>query len=365
MLFCKHSSSHYRQHYKIIFYLFACSMVTGLFGRKYERTCSGKFLFLMPHLVTAFEVILFISVNYLARNFDAPLLVGSFIILLLLLTNRIFLCCHTTHLTTVAQRLSKGTINEDRKFRWQINLLVFCSVLYQLTLFISSAMVYLQTNRDQNFRSIFLNICFEDVNTYLIINILLSCNFLIFISMPVGTFILFYVAVCHDIVLHFQAYKDRMNSSTSPNYTSLIKNFNDLRNLVVDIDNQINSLAFFAIFTNVFGLYFAIAGITASHHMFATENIFLHISGICGIILTSAMCVWADRVSSIAASVATEAHSLVPDMFSILHIRYILAVNQNVHMTVCSLFTLRKSFLLASIGSMITYSILLRDFLKQ
>ncbi|GBN49967.1 hypothetical protein AVEN_98913-1 [Araneus ventricosus] len=78
------------------------------------------------------------------------------------------------------------------------------------------------------------------------------------------------------------------------------------------------------------------------------------------------MCLWADRLSSSVASVAHAAQALDGNLDSpVMHIRHILAVNQKVHLTVWGLFPLKKSFVLVSIGTVTTYSVLIKGIFNE
>ncbi|GBM59502.1 hypothetical protein AVEN_70477-1 [Araneus ventricosus] len=157
-----------------------------------------------------------------------------------------------------------------------------------------------------------------------------------------------------------------MNSRLVSDYRSLTKKYNSLRNLVIEIDSQISCLVFWAALTNIFSLYFTIAVILEAEEVFIGLSICMYTLIIFCTFMFFLMCIWADRVSSAAASVAREAHLLEGDLISsAMHVRYILAVNQEVHMTVWDVLPLRKSLVLVSIGTMITYSVLIKDIIKK
>ncbi|GBN31698.1 hypothetical protein AVEN_62086-1, partial [Araneus ventricosus] len=106
-----------------------------------------------------------------------------------------------------------------------------------------------------------------------------------------------------------------MNSRSEPDYRFLIKNYNYLRNLVIDIDSQINCLVFWAALANVFSLYFTIAVILeAEEGVFIGESICMYSLVIFSTFTFFLMCLWADKVSSSATSVARAAHLLDGDL---------------------------------------------------
>ncbi|GIY46882.1 uncharacterized protein CEXT_259331 [Caerostris extrusa] len=78
------------------------------------------------------------------------------------------------------------------------------------------------------------------------------------------------------------------------------------------------------------------------------------------------MCLWADKMSTSATAVASEAHWLEENsrMSPVLQIRYLLAINQDVNFTVWGFLPLRKGFILGSIGTIITYSVLINNLIN-
>ncbi|GBO27126.1 hypothetical protein AVEN_200585-1 [Araneus ventricosus] len=103
-----------------------------------------------------------------------------------------------------------------------------------------------------------------------------------------------------------------------------------------------------------------------SKHFSIGDLICIYSGIIFGAFLFVLMCVWADRLSSSVASVAHTAHALDGNLDTpVMHIRYILALNQEVHLTVWGLFPLKKSFVLASVGTVITYSVLMKGILNE
>ncbi|GBM99413.1 hypothetical protein AVEN_78632-1 [Araneus ventricosus] len=209
------------------------------------------------------------------------------------------------------------------------------------------------------------SICFNP-NIAFISYIALSIIYILFFSMPVNIFMVFFISVCHDLKQLFDEYKTCMISQTHPDYHWLIKRYNFLRNVVIEIDSQINCLVFWAALANMFCLYFTITGIMGSEDISIWELIVLYSALIFGAFMFVLMCLWADRLSSSAASVAHAAQALDGNLDSpVMHIRYILTVNKKVRMTVWSLFPLTKSSVLASIGTVITYSVLIKGILNE
>ncbi|GBM80462.1 hypothetical protein AVEN_57300-1 [Araneus ventricosus] len=154
-----------------------------------------------------------------------------------------------------------------------------------------------------------------------------------------------------------------MISTPKPDYQYLINNFTHLRNFVFKVDSQISCLVFWAALVNAFSLYFAITGLLASSDIW--QIICFSTVVIYGTFMFFIMCLRADRMSCSAASVARKAHLLQGTPCSSgMHIRCLITLNQEVHFTVWGFFPLRKSFALATIGAVITYSVVIKDIVQ-
>ncbi|GBM43410.1 hypothetical protein AVEN_18586-1 [Araneus ventricosus] len=153
-----------------------------------------------------------------------------------------------------------------------------------------------------------------------------------------------------------------MRIQSTPNYLHLMKIYNSLRNIVSDVDGHLNCIVLWAALSNVFCLYFGISAFSEPD-MFIEEKICTSAMILFNTLMFFLMCFWADKVSCSAAAVAREAHCLPENGRNspVTHVRYLFAVNQDVHLSVWGFLPLRKSFIFASAGTMITYSVLIKN----
>ncbi|KAF8788764.1 hypothetical protein HNY73_006770 [Argiope bruennichi] len=353
------------RYYEYIFYLFNCSAVIGFFDGHSKRSFCKRSFLLLNDIINVFLSVPIIMQMFGSKN--SAIGVGSSISFLLNVMHRFFLCRHAARFGSVAQRLSKLAVKRDIRFNKHIYLLLFSCVIFGLIFMASATSVVIHTsNKIEEQKRFSMDFNMGSPKVFLVVFIPLSVCFLLLFVIPVNTFMIYFVSVCHDIQQLFLAHKAKMNSRSEPDYRYLTKNYNYLRNLVIEIDSQTSCVVFWAALANVFNLYFGIAVILDSEESFIGEKIYLYTLIIFSTFMFFLMCLWADGVSSSAASVAREAQMLDGDLASsAMHFRYILAVSQEVHMTVWNLLPLRKSFVLASIGTMITYSVLIKDIVKQ
>ncbi|GBM96858.1 hypothetical protein AVEN_126649-1 [Araneus ventricosus] len=291
-----------------------------------------------------------------------PNLIGTFMICMLTSIHRFILCCYSSRLGMVAKRLSKLTVKEDKPFNRQIYLLL-CSCIVYCAINIAAPVVrFLRSSRDIEYLKQQIDLYSENPRFFAAFYLFINMYQLFFFSLPVKIFTIYFVSVCHDIISLFEAYKARLTSLSVRDYLCLINNYNYLRDLVNEIDSEISRIVFWAGLANIFSVYFGILGILAVKSVPIEDKARMYSFAVFDTFVFFLMCLWADRVSSSAASVAREAYLLKGDAdTSALHTQYILTANQDVHMTFGGLFPLHKSFVLASFGTIITYSVLIKD----
>ncbi|GIY83818.1 uncharacterized protein CDAR_576771 [Caerostris darwini] len=158
-----------------------------------------------------------------------------------------------------------------------------------------------------------------------------------------------------------------MTSKPNPDYKFLLAQYSYLRKLVTSVDRQLNCLVFWAALANLFSFYFALDMILESpRDLFNGQIISQVIFVLYDTMMFFLMCLWADKMSMSATAVASEAHWLEENsrMTPVLQIRYLFAVNQDVNFTVWGFLPLRKGFILRSIGTIITYSVLINNLIS-
>ncbi|GIY83820.1 uncharacterized protein CDAR_576781 [Caerostris darwini] len=158
-----------------------------------------------------------------------------------------------------------------------------------------------------------------------------------------------------------------MTSKPNPDYKFLLPQYSYLRKLVTSVDRQLNCLVFWAALANLFSLYFALDMILESpRDLFNGQIISQVVFVLYDTMMFFLMCLGADKMSMSATAIASQAHCLEENcrISPVLQIRYLLAVNQDVNFTVWGFLPLRKGFILGSIGTIITYSVLINNIIS-
>ncbi|GBN52941.1 hypothetical protein AVEN_135031-1 [Araneus ventricosus] len=291
-----------------------------------------------------------------------PNLIGTFMVCMLTSIHRFILSCYSSRLGLVAKRLSKLTVKEDKPFNRQIYLLLCSCIVYCAINIVASTVRFLSSHRDIEYQRQQIHLYSEYPRFFAAFFLFFNIYQLVFFSLPVKIFTIYFVSVCHDIISLFEAHKARLTSLSVRDYRCLINCYNYLRDLVNEIDSEISCIVFWAALANIFSVYFGILGILAVKSVAIEDKSRIYSFAVFDTFVFFLMCLWADRVSSSAASVAREAYLLKGDAdTSALRTQYILTANQDVHMTFGGLFPLRKSFVLASFGTIITYSVLIKE----
>ncbi|GBN52942.1 hypothetical protein AVEN_135032-1 [Araneus ventricosus] len=332
-----------------------------MFGSCRKRALHKQLCLILSHSITVSLGIWVIATILLKETLN-PKLIGTFIVCMLTAIHRFTLCCYSSRLGLVAKRLSKLTIKEDKPFNRQIYLLLCSCIVYSAINIVAPAVRFSRSHREIEYQRQQIHLYSEYPRFFSAFNHFINIYQFFFFSLPVKIFTIYFVSVCHDITSLFEAYKACMTSQSTRDYRSLISNYNYLRDLVNEIDSDISCIVFWAAISNVFNVYFGILGILAVKDVPIEDKARIYSFAVFDTFLFFLMCLWSDRVSSSAASVAREAYLLKGDAdTSALRTQYILTANQDVHMTFGGLFPLRKSFVLASFGTIITYSVLIKD----
>ncbi|KAF8792049.1 hypothetical protein HNY73_003698 [Argiope bruennichi] len=295
-----------------------------------------------------------------------PLVRGCVIMSILSITCRFFLCHHSSRLGWVAQRLSSLQIKSGSIFNRQNYLLIESCIAY-ITANIALSIWYV-VDKDETLQIQMYTFGnrIDHPTLHKAFSITLQIFYVIFFASPVNAFLTFFILVCHDIEELLHSYKETMIIQRVPDYERLMKTYLSLRKYVFEIDKQLNCTVFWAILTNIFVLYFGITAIIGE----GATHIALRISTFFSLGYSTFMfiipCLYANRVSSSAAAIAEEANTLEenPMNYYVIHNRYLHIVNQDMYMTIGGFLPLKKNFILVSIGTMVTYSVLIKDIMR-
>ncbi|KAF8770796.1 hypothetical protein HNY73_018285 [Argiope bruennichi] len=349
---------HYQKRYKVILHMFGCSLIAGFFGNGKKITISEKLYLVLSHIITIFYII-YLLLTMFYNDDKSSVIVGFHIMSAFTIIHRCFLCHYASHLSLVAKRLSHLNVKEEKYFNKQIYLLLGSSVSFILVGL--AAAITMNFYRAQSIMHVKELLEYE--NIFVVSFIVVTIYYTLFFTMPVNTFAVYFVSVSRDITSLFQKFKMRMISTPNPDYEHLINEFTHLRNFVLKVDSQTSCLVFWTALANVFHLYFAINGLLGSNDEIVWPNVICLSSGIIySTFMFFIMCLWADRMSCSAAAISRKVHLLQGNSCSSgAHIRCLIALSQDVHFTVWGFFPLKKNFVLASVGAMITYSVMFKD----
>ncbi|KAG8189544.1 hypothetical protein JTE90_008504 [Oedothorax gibbosus] len=137
-----------------------------------------------------------------------------------------------------------------------------------------------------------------------------------------------------------------------------------MANLVRDIDNDLCIIVFWATLVNLTSVYYAIALVNINDTAMIIAVLFHLLNNIVVFFLT---CYSASELSDTVKNISLEAHLLLenPKMPPMKHLRFLFVVDKGVHLTVWKLFPLRRNSILTSIGTMITYAVLIENILRK
>ncbi|GBM43421.1 hypothetical protein AVEN_18595-1 [Araneus ventricosus] len=336
------------RHYRLVLQFFRISAITGFSAQYEKQPIVDKLLSFLSYIILISQSLMILSM-IITENVTT-IVVGWIAISILTACFRFFLCRYASRLGKIAQRLSALNIKEDHRFNRQFNILVWSSIVYYLLDFSSMSLTCYRSLDSCGHEPFFFGFQFQGPEATLLINELLSMSFILFNFMPVNVFTVYFIVVCHDITLIFEAYRKHLTFQLVPDYRRFLQKHFFVRKLVSEIDNHISCIVFWAALANAFSIYLAVYGIAETANRLIEERIVLFIVVLYSIFMLFLMCLWADRVSSSAASLAEDVHSLEENSKGspATHIRYLYLANRDVHLTVWDKNT--KRFILQAVG---------------
>ncbi|KAG8189543.1 hypothetical protein JTE90_008503 [Oedothorax gibbosus] len=183
--------------------------------------------------------------------------------------------------------------------------------------------------------------------------------------MTVNAFLIFYIAVCHELGTIFETFKKSMTLNSPPDYESLLKEFHKRTRLVREIDDELSIIVFWATLANLISIYYALSIVVDLKTIPQIITMLYNLT--VSIVMFFLTCYSASELSDIVHDLSTAAHMLPENlkMPPIKHLRFLFVVDKSVRLTVWKLFPLEKSYILASIGTIITYAVLVDNLLPK
>ncbi|KAF8792039.1 hypothetical protein HNY73_003689 [Argiope bruennichi] len=308
-----------------------------------------------PHVITLVQAALIASMIFYFDVYSyasSEAMRGSVILLILHFANRLILCHYSGRLGKIAQRLSNLKLIEENGFdKLNCLLVIFCIVYCLVNIALTTA------------RAIGSDGSVPILVTTILANVFQHIFFLI-----IGNILMiFFISVCHDIEQVIKSYRRFSMTQPIPDYRCLVRGYLSVRKLVLEVDSQMYGMVFCALATIMFICYFGLIAIAKPDELSYLEIVGSCFSAAYNALIFLLACFWANRVSSSAESVAEEAHCLEknPENSLVTYICYLNVVNQDLCMTAWGFLPLRKNFVLATVGTLITYSVLIKNFSKN
>lgn len=353
--------------YGVIFSWLRFNLVPVFTPRKSSRARRIFFLF-ASFSITFFHTLIFLSFllstmqNFLTRA------VASIVVYSTHLIYRYALFWNTGRLLTTTERISRFRVTNDTKWKRWFFALMFSSFLQFFVTSLSVIVMVIKIDAYSTTREMLFGYgcSYEIFNKTFVVLHRMSRAF--FTEMPVDAFLVFYICLCHDLRSAFDNFSESMAASVDINYDVLLSTFHSLSNAVTEIDDELNVMFFWATLAKMSSVYHALAFVVdfqsyrLSVHIFYVSCTLLH-----NILMFSMSCHFASSLSDTASCLSYKAH-LMPENCNkspLTHLRFLFAVGKEVHFTVCKLLPLTKNYILVLLGTIVTYSVLMDNLMKN
>lgn len=350
------------RHYELIFTWLRFTLVP-IFPTHTSQRALPRLMYFASILITLFHTLMTLSFAFHLMKVHDAVGMASFVISLSKLIHRYVLCWSTQNLLNVEKLVSKIKTENKSLKRWTYVCMV-TSVLYCIIVVITTVLtIYL--NYIPNINYLLFGFQWENVKFNQTFYVLANLSTTYFELMPAHVFLMFYISICRDLSCMFDTFRKSMTSIPNPDYNSLLKNFQNMVNLVSEIDNEMNALVFWATLVNISSVYFALALVVQTLGTAQSIAMFYNLAH--NLLMFCATCHAASEMSDVASKLGSEAHMLPENTKNspLTHLRFLLVVGKDVHLTVWKLFPLRKNYILTSIGTIITYFVLVDSLMRN
>lgn len=343
-------------------YIFTLFQICAIFGSTKNFLHSFNrvkfFTFFLNIFILVFQAICNVSFCMLfpeisASKANAAMTTASFI-------HRWVLCARINNLQILSIRMAKllkrlKVPSEDMKTKY-LHILLFLSTLMYIPLLICSAI----TLRDQGFLTFTFNSHINNPIWQMGLITTFIVTFTLFLMVPLNIFALYYTAVCCNLQRMIVNLKE---SFTRPcKYDDFFENYLAIRRFIADMDKELSFLMFTSSFFNACTMYF---GLTCWLHPNEYGKAF-QIATIWFLVPAShlpffTMILSACFVHEASSSMWDKGHELLrlgcAPSFSQLRILYV--TEKELTLTVWKIVPIKRSFLVAAMGTIFTYCVLL------
>lgn len=348
-------------HYELIFSWLRFAMVP-LFSKR--QRALQRFILFVSILNFIINALMTMSLALYLIKLQRASAMAAFIIKLFLLIHHCVLCFSNRKLLRVAIYVSKIKTESELQLKCWTYVCMITSILYCIAVIISTSLLVIKYG-NPDIQYLLFGFSWENNTFNQIFFVLSNSSDAYFLLMPVNAFLIFYISVCRDLGSMFETFRKSMNSLSQPYYNLLLKEFHTMTNLVTYVDNNLNVLVFWATLVNMSSVHYALALVVGNYEISRIVTVLYNLTY--NIVMFYMTCHYASVLSNIVSNLSSEAH-LLPEnlnMSPLKYLRFLLVVSKDVHLTVWKFFPLRRNYVLTSIGTIITYSVLVDNLLKN
>lgn len=345
--------------YNCIFILFHFSFIFSIkiLGTHSVLKKVSKCLLIVFNVYVTF-LFTVILVSYPSKSGLSITAIANIIITITMLTFRWILCLNLAHFKNIANSLRATNVTKCPIF-W-LRTWAFASTGIQIVLLIyklstiighsSNGMVILGFKIEEPFVTI--------------INSSHSTTVVVSLTMAINTFSIFYVTVCHQMRFEILNFMDKLSPRHFIDFEPLMESYFGISKMVERIDDAMSFPVFCYIIFSSVSMYDLIAMALRPQFVFSSGEL---IYTVCFFFITLqsflAMTVAASLVGEASQKVCKEVKNLSPESLcaAIQLQRFISMTESDLCLTVWKILPIRRNFILAALGAMFTYILLLES----
>ncbi|GFT38671.1 uncharacterized protein NPIL_229711 [Nephila pilipes] len=186
--------------------------------------------------------------------------------------------------------------------------------------------------------------------------------------MPVNVFSMYYTVICKHLHDTLKNFTKSLEVSTNPDYSELLNQFLHIRKLVDETDSELSILMFTTFLCYACVMYFCVLSMLHPQQYEAYTGIVALISiwilFVAYCLAFIAMTVTGSRIYEDSASIWIKTQELINTRHRLTfpQKRFLSVIEKNLAMTVWKITPVKRSFILAAVGTIFTYCVLL-DYL--
>ncbi|GBN63378.1 hypothetical protein AVEN_49614-1 [Araneus ventricosus] len=192
--------------------------------------------------------------------------------------------------------------------------------------------------------------------------VLIFCFSQMSIMLPMNTFLAYYTILCRQLHLCIRQFTKDITAVPDSDYGKVLRDYISIRTFVSKIEDELSVFVFTASLYNACSMYFGMTVILHPEEFMSTiQSLSVGCLFIASSVAYLGLALSGSLVHEAASDLCLKAHEILsrkPEVNSFQQ-RFLSIVEKNLHVTVWKILPITRSFILATMGTVFTYCLLL------